>query len=121
VLAITFRRRALVGVPVLLVLWIPVFTVMRDFDLFWVMLTLISFLYLLRADAPVPDRRLSLAVGGGAVVLALVAQFVLPTTEPVQAGAPGTSIRAGASPIVNLGNDLRRDAERRAFTYSTES
>jgi len=121
VVAIALRRRALVGVLVLVVLWIPVFTIMREFDLFWVMLTLISFLYLLRADAPVPDRRLTLAVGGGALAVALVAQVVLPTTEPVQAGTPGTAIRTGDSPIVNLGNDLRRDAERRAFTYTTES
>ncbi len=121
IVAIALRRRALVGILVLVVLWIPVFTVMRDFDLFWVMLTLVSFMYLLRADAPVPDRRLSLAIGGGALVVALVAQAVLPTTEPVRAGSPGTAIRTGDSPIVNLGNDLRRDVERRALTYTTES
>src|SRR5690606_27191797 len=52
---------------------------------------------------------------------ALVAQVVLPTTEPVLAGPAGTAITTGDSPIVNLGNNLRRDVERRALIYSTDS
>ncbi|HEU4807500.1 MAG TPA: DUF3488 and transglutaminase-like domain-containing protein, partial [Homoserinimonas sp.] len=119
--AISLQRRAWVGLLVLVVLWIPVLTVERDFDLFWVMATAVAFLYLLRANAPVPDRRLTLSVGAGALAVALVAQVVLPTTEPVQAGTAGTAITTGDSPIVNLGNNLRRDVERRALIYSTES
>jgi transglutaminase-like putative cysteine protease len=121
ILAIGFQRRAGVGLLVLVVLWIPVLTVERDFDLFWVIATAVSYLYLLRADAPVPDRRLTLAVGAGALAVALVGQVVLPTTEPVQAVTQGTAITTGDSPIVNLGSNLRRDVERRALTYSTES
>lgn len=120
-IAVTFGARAIAGVPLLVVLWIPVLTVQRDFDLFWVMLTAVSFLYLLRAGSPVPGRRLSMAIGGGALVVALVAQVVLPSTEPAEAGSAGTAITTGSSPIVNLGNNLRRDLERRALTYSTES
>lgn len=119
--AVSLKRRAWVGVLVLLVLWVPVFTVERDFDLFWVMATAVAYLYLLRADAPVPDRRLTLSIGAGALAVALVAQVVLPTTEPAVAGSAGSAIRTGDSPIVNLGDNLRRDAERRALTYSTES
>ncbi|MEX1079079.1 MAG: DUF3488 and transglutaminase-like domain-containing protein [Homoserinimonas sp.] len=121
ILAIGLQRRALAGLLVLVVLWVPVLTAERDFDLFWVMATAVAFLYLLRADAPMPDRRLTLSVGAGALAFALIAQVVLPTTEPVLAGNPGTAIRTGDSPIVNLGDNLRRDLERRALTYSTES
>src|SRR5690554_385722 len=121
VLAIPLQRRAWVGALLLVVLWIPVLTVERDFDLFWVIATAIAYLYLLRANAPVPNRRLTAAVGAGALVIALVAQVVLPTTEPVLAGNQGTAIRTGDSPIVNLGDNLRRDVERRALTYTTES
>jgi transglutaminase-like putative cysteine protease len=121
VLAIALKQRAWVGLLVLVVLWIPVMTVERDFDLFWVMATAVSYLYLLRADAPVPDRRLTLAVGAGALAFALVGQVVLPSTDPVAAVNQGTAITTGDSPIVNLGSNLRRDVERRALTYTTES
>ncbi|MHA6694170.1 transglutaminase family protein [Homoserinimonas sp. A520] len=119
--AISLQRRAWVGLLMLVVLWMPVLTVERDFDLFWVMAAAIAYLYLLRANAPAPDRRFTLSVAAGALAVALVAQVVLPTTEPVQAGPAGTAITTGDSPIVNLGNNLRRDVERRALTYSTES
>ena len=121
ILAIALKQRAWVGLLVLVVLWIPVMTVQREFDLFWVIVTAVSYLYLLRADAPVPDRRLTLAVGAGALAVALVGQVVLPSTDPVEAVSQGTAITTGPSPIVNLGSNLRRDVERRALTYSTDS
>lgn len=121
IVAISLQRRAWVGLLMLVVLWIPVLTVERDFDLFWVMGAAVAYLYLLRANAPMPDRRLTLSVGAGALAVALIAQVVLPTTEPVQAGPAGSAITTGDSPIVNLGNNLRRDVERRALIYSTDS
>jgi transglutaminase-like putative cysteine protease len=121
IVAISLQRRAWVGLLMLVVLWIPVLTVERDFDLFWVMAAAVAYLYLLRANAPAPDRRLTLSIAAGALAVALVGQVVLPTTEPVQAGQVGTAITTGDSPIVNLGNNLRRDVERRALIYSTDS
>lgn len=121
VMAIALGARALVAIPLLVVLWIPVMTAERDYDLLWMVLTAVSFLYLLRAGESVPHRRLSLVIGAGSVALALVAQVVLPSADPVVAGNAGTSISTGASPVVNLGNNLRRDVERRALTYTTES
>lgn len=119
--AITLGKRAHVGVLVLVVLCIPAFTFMRDFDLFWVLLTVFSFLYLLRADSPVPDRRLTLAIAGGAVALALLAQPVLPSTRPAAVGTQSTKITTGDSPIINLGDNLRRKVDRQALTYTTDS
>lgn len=121
VLAITFRRRVFVAIPLLVVLAIPTFTVQRQFDLFWVLVVIVSFLLLLRVGAPLPARKLSIGIGATAVACALVAPVLLPSTEVGPADASSGSIRVGASPIITLGNDLRRDTERAALRYSTES
>ena len=119
--AISFRARAVVGLPLIAILWISLLAVQRELDLFWMIATALSYLYLLRAGAPIANGRLSMVIASGAIVTALVAQAVLPSTVAVSAGGPGTSIGMNASPVVNLGNNLRRDLETLALTYSTES
>ncbi|MCU1545406.1 MAG: hypothetical protein JWP30_506 [Homoserinimonas sp.] len=119
--AVTLRAPALVGIPVLAIFSIPMATTWRDVTMFWLVLTAVSYLYLLRAGRPA-RRRLSFAVGASAIVLGLVVPMAMPSAEPVTAsGGRIGLISMGVSPVVSLGENLRREAEHRALTYSTES
>lgn len=128
--AIAFRRAAGVGLLLLpLVLAAPAIG-RGSVDVFWLVVTALAFLYLLASshsvrERAVPGRRAwdAAAIAAAALVAALVLPVLLPTPQQLSvAGAGGAgSIVNGVNPIIRLGDDLRREDERVALTYSTET
>lgn len=112
------RVPAVAALPPLIVLDIPVAIRADVAEPIWFVLTAVAYLALLR----VGRRRTPI---GGIVlvtVLALVGSLALPgvfpeARQPVRDGGGG--LGTGLNPLINLGEDLRRDVTVDALTYST--
>lgn len=121
-LAVTFRRPALAAVPLAVILAIPTAVGNHLADVFFILLTAVCWLILLRAGQPHPQTSRSLAVATLAVVVALVVPVVLPTVEDRDPLGDGTSgFLANVNPVLTLRDELRRDFPRTILTYSTQS
>ncbi|MCY7325469.1 MAG: DUF3488 and transglutaminase-like domain-containing protein [Microbacteriaceae bacterium] len=119
VLAIALARPALAGIPLLGVLSIPAVTARDVTDLFVFALCAAAFLVLLVVGGQRRQPGLALGIGATAIVGALALPLVLPAVVFSAAGSPGLS--AGVNPVLGLGDDLRRSAEREVLSYSTAS
>jgi transglutaminase-like putative cysteine protease len=139
-LAVGLRWPALAGVPVLLPLTVPGFVVPDGADWTALVVTAIAYLVLLRVEVhlrpgPATENRVPVGAGnqGGTVlrgslaiaVLGIVGALVLSTTVP-QYGGPGTGPRSnsalfgsGITPMIDLGQDLRRPSPGPALHYRT--
>lgn len=121
--AISLRRPAIAGLILLVVTIVPS-VVVRSAEFGWLLLTGFAWLGMLAADRPFRGRRAwdAIAVGACAAVVALLAPVFVPVpSSGATAGPNGGEIRMGVNPIVGLGEDLRRPAERPALEYSTTS
>ncbi len=61
----------------------------------------------------------AIAVGAGSLAVALVLPFALPSVQAVGLTASGIAGSSVLNPIINLGNDLRRNDPLIAYTYSS--
>lgn len=114
------RTPAIAAVPVLVVLDIPVAIRANVAEPIWFVLAAIAYLALLRVG------RRRTPVGGILAVAAItiIGSLVLPAAfpparQPVRDG--GTALGTGLNPIINLGDDLRREFVVDALTYSTDA
>jgi hypothetical protein len=119
--AITLRAPALAGIPLLVILAVPALTLIDLSDALSFILTAVAYLWLLRAGRPVGQRRLSFALGAGAVAVAIVLPILLPQTSAPSAPLGNAGFSTGVNPVLSLGRDLRRFDEHTVFTYSTAS
>lgn len=121
-IAVTWRRPALAGVPLLVILAIPATIGIALSDGFSFVLSAVAYLVLLRAGQPLRQTGRSVGLGAVAVAVALILPLVLPPVEESEAttDAFGGYI-AGVNPVLNLGADLRRNLPRTVLTYSTLS
>lgn len=121
-IAVTRRLPALAAVPLAVILGIPSVLGIHLADVFVFVLAAIAWLVLLRAGQPFPQTSRALGLGAAAVVVALLAPVVLPHVDGTAAtGDAFGGYLAGVNPVLNLGNDLRREIPRTILTYSTAS
>ena len=137
-LAIGLRWPALAGIPVLVPVLTPGFVVPDGADWTALVATAVAYLVLLRVEvhlrpAPATERGTPVGQGTGAAVrgafsiaaLGIVAALIVSASVP-QYGATGTGGRtnsslfgSGITPMINLGEDLRRPAPGPALHYRT--
>ncbi len=122
------RRPALLAVPLLALLAIPVVVAPGALPLVSVLATAAAFLVVLALHRPA-------AVGGpggvsrliAAVSAALIAAVIVPGLLPTAvvganpAGTGPASLVTGVNPVLELGNDLRRSSPVEALRYSTDA
>jgi Transglutaminase-like enzymes, putative cysteine proteases len=114
------RVPALAAVPLLVVLDVPVAVRAGIAEPLWYVVTAALYLALLRVG------RRGAPLGGIAVVatLTIVGSLVLPAAFP-PARQPvrdsGGALGTGLNPIINLGEDLRREFTVDALTYTTDA
>ncbi|MCU1443940.1 MAG: hypothetical protein JWQ59_2090 [Cryobacterium sp.] len=151
VLALTLRWPALAGLPMLIPVAVPGLIIDGGADAGALMLTGAAYLVLLRVDVrvrrlaeatfPDPGRDAprviapvtrggpgplwgSLVVGGIGIVSALVLSTATPAFTAgslINSGANGQLFAAGVSPMVDLGQDLRRPQPGPALHYRTNA
>lgn len=150
VLAVTFRWPALAGLPVLVPITVPGLIVQGGADPLALTLTAAAFLVLLRVDvrvrrtaeaagpagrdaprvfAPVPRRGPgplwgAVTVGSIGIVSALVLSGATPALTgggPFGGSGTGVLFGAGVSPMIDLGQDLRRPKAGPALHYTTSA
>ena len=138
--AVTLRVPALAGVAALAAVLVPGFVLDDSGSMVPLVLTAVAYLWLLRVD--VRQRRgdarpagsvgpalsvgsggASLLVGAVSVVSALALSFVVPTVSPVTGpdSSSGALFGSGVSPMINLGQDLRRPEAQPALHYTSTS
>jgi transglutaminase-like putative cysteine protease len=126
VLANALRTPALAGIPLLVLLGVPSAITIDATDPIVFVLAALSYLLLLRANAPRRQtrqtRQTRLTLGLAAIVVggALLAPLVLPAVEPAQNGT-GSGFGSGVNPVLSLGANLRQDVEHTVLDYSTKS
>lgn len=120
--AVTWRRPALAGAPLAVILVIPTFIGVQLADVFIFILAAIAWLVLLRAGDPFPQTARALGIGALAIVAALLVPFALPHVDETDArgGGAGGNL-ASVNPVLTLGEELRREVPQTILTYSTQS
>ncbi|MFO7691432.1 MAG: DUF3488 and transglutaminase-like domain-containing protein [Cryobacterium sp.] len=132
--AVTLHAPALAGVAALAAALIPGFVLDDTGSMVPLVLTATAYLWLLRVDVrqrrgltrgglPAGSGGASLLVGSVTVVSALALSFVVPTLTPVTGPETnsGTLFGGGVSPMVSLGQDLRRPDAQPALHYTSTS
>ncbi|MET3769526.1 transglutaminase-like putative cysteine protease [Marisediminicola sp. UYEF4] len=119
VVAITLARPALAGIPLLGVLAVPAVTARDVTDLFVFALCAAAFLALLVVGGQRRQPGLAVGIGAAAIVGALTLPLVLPAVVFSAGSSPGLS--TAVNPVLSLGDDLRRSAEREVLSYRTAS
>jgi transglutaminase-like putative cysteine protease len=121
VLAVTLGRLALVGIPLLALVAVP--SLIDPLVLqpqFFVIVAAVYLALIVGAEGR-RYRRRAIAVGAGAVAVALVASIVLPPVfRDDNVSSQSTRYATGANPFVNLGDDLRRPEPVDALVYTTD-
>ncbi len=114
------RAPAIAAVPLLVVLDVPVAIRAGIAEPIWFVLAAVLYLALLRVG------RRAAPLGGVAVVavVAVLGSLLLPAAfpparQPVRDG--GTALGTGLNPIINLGEDLRREFVVDALSYTTDA
>ncbi|PJJ71708.1 transglutaminase superfamily protein [Diaminobutyricimonas aerilata] len=117
----TLRAPALAAIPALVLFAVPVVVAPSRSDAFWFLVAAAVYLVLLRPRGDGTGRRT--ALGAGAVVLtgAVVVPVLLPDVTSAPDPATGSGAQIGVNPILDLGDDLRRGTEVRAFSYETDA
>ncbi len=118
--AATWRRPVSAGVPLAVVLGIPGFIGIHLTDIFFFAIAAIAWLVLLRAGQPLRQTGRAFGLGAAAVVVALVMPLVLPPVDESKAtGDSFSGYLAGVNPVLNLGDDLRRQLPRTILRYNS--
>lgn len=121
-IAITWRRPALAAVPLAAIVGIPTVVGAQLADVFFIVLTGACWLVLLRTGDPFPQTARALGVGALAVVVTLLGPLLVPHVDG--AGARGdrfSGYLASVNPVLELGDELRRDVPRTILNYSPKS
>jgi transglutaminase-like putative cysteine protease len=119
ILASWWRVPALAGIPLLVVLAVPSTIDPELADPFFFALVAIVYLLLLRPRIGRSRPPVAIGLGAVAVVGALVLPLLLPpVTQPGESG-PNGGLTTGINPMLDLGEDLRRNSPTQALTYST--
>lgn len=121
-IAVSWRRPALAGVPLAIIVGIPTVIGFQIADTFLIIVTAICWLILLRAGQPFPQTARTFTIGALVVVIALVVPLVLPPVVGV--GGDGNGIGGAVvkvNPVLSLGSDLRRELPRTVLIYNTRS
>ncbi len=122
------RRPAYTAVPLLAILAVPIILAPGMLPVLAVLATAAAFLLMLALHRPAASG--GAAAAGRAIVVAagvlVAALLVPPLLPPVVAGAalPGTGLVGlvtGVNPVLELGNDLRRDSPIEALRYTTDA
>jgi transglutaminase-like putative cysteine protease len=119
--AIPGRVPAVTGVPLLAIVAAPGFVDSEYTDPLFFVITAAAWLLLLFVASSRVQPGVAMGIGATAVVAALVVPLMLPPVLPVDDTSSGDGYATGLNPIVDLGNDLRRDAPVTALTYVTTS
>jgi transglutaminase-like putative cysteine protease len=119
--AVPGRAPALTGVPLLAIVAAPGFVDSDYTDPLFFVITAAAWLLLLFVASSRVQPGVAVAIGATAVIAALVVPLILPPVLPVDDTSGGEGYATGLNPIVDLGNDLRRDAPVTALTYVTTS
>jgi transglutaminase-like putative cysteine protease len=120
--AIWWRVPALAGVPLLIVIAVPSFVESNLADPFFFELTAVAYLFIIRQRMRRIQPGVALAVGAIAVLGALVIPVALPPVTPGGGNGTGPALLVeNINPIINLGDDLRRQAPVSALSYTTDS
>ncbi len=122
------RRPAFTAVPLLAILAVPIVLAPGALPVLSVLATAAAYLLALALHRPAASGGAAaagraLAVAAGVLVAALLVPPLLP---PVVAGAalPGTGLAGlvtGVNPVLELGDDLRRDSPVEALRYTTDA
>ncbi len=121
-IAITWRRPALAALPLAAIVGIPTAIGTQLADVFFIVLTGVCWLVLLRAGDPFAQTSRTLGVGALAVAVALFVPLVLPQVDESSASGDGFGgYLASVNPVLALGDELRRGLPRTILMYSTES
>jgi len=118
--AIWWRRPALAGIPLLVVVVVPSFVMASLTDGFTFVLTAIVYLLIVLNRG----RRIQPSVAVSAGVVAVIGALIVPALLPPVAlgGSTGSGIGVLAqaiNPIINLGADLRESDATAALSYTT--
>jgi len=112
------RMPVLAGLPLLVLLLVPTTVDPQLHDPLTFVFTALAYLALLLVGNG-GARRVAVAVGAAAVVLALAVPPLLPPVQaPTSTGAGGGS---SLNPLISLGDDLRRTDPVIAYTYRSET
>jgi transglutaminase-like putative cysteine protease len=120
VVAIWWRRPALAGIPLLVVITVPSIVLATLADPLFFEFTAVAYLLLIRNRLLRLQPGVAISVGAIAVLGALIVPTVLPPVTPAEANGSGIGLIAtNVNPIINLGDDLRRATATRALSYTT--
>jgi transglutaminase-like putative cysteine protease len=113
------RVPAAAALPLLVVLDIPVAVRGGIAEPHWYVLTVVAFLALLR----VGRRRMPTTSVVGVAAAVIAGSLVLPVAFPEPQNAPraDSGVGTGLNPLIDLGDDLRRDVTVPAVSYVTDA
>jgi transglutaminase-like putative cysteine protease len=114
------RAPALVAIPLLTLLGVPVAVRSGVADPVWYVAAALVYLMILRRGQGLVLRPSVLGLGAAVVVGSLLLPSVLPTVQESESGS-GSGVDSSVNPLINLGDDLRRGSAVTAVTYSTSS
>jgi transglutaminase-like putative cysteine protease len=112
------RAPALVAIPFLTLLAVPVAVRTGVAEPIWYVLVALVYLAILRRGQWRSTLPPVLVLGAAVVAGSLVLPFVLPPVQQAEDGS-GTGVDSSVNPLINLGDDLRRGSAVTAVTYST--
>jgi transglutaminase-like putative cysteine protease len=119
---IWWRVQALAGIPLLIVIAVPSLVESNLADPFFFELTAVAYLFIIRDRRRRIQPGVALVVGAIAVLGALVIPVALPPVTPGGGNGTGPALLVeNINPIINLGDDLRRQAPVSALSYTTDS
>jgi transglutaminase-like putative cysteine protease len=119
--AIVLRSPALAGLPLVVLLAVPVYVDPGSSDPIVFVLAVIVYLLLLRVGSGRGQARLSLGLGAIVVVLALLLPLALPSIADRAKTPSAGDFGTGINPVLSLGSDLRQSANRPVLTYDSSS
>lgn len=121
-IAITAKRPALVGIPLVVLLAVPTIFEPSEADPWIFFLTAAAYLLLLYLGIGEARTGGAVGVAAAALVVALVVPIVAPTVTPDQDEASnGTGFTIGINTFIALGENLRRPNPSRVLEYTTTS
>lgn len=122
VIAVTWRRPVLAGVPIAVVLSIPTIIGTHLADVFIFVIAAVCWLVLLRVVDPLRQSARAFGIGALVVVVSLIAPLLLPQVEEPQTSGDGFGgYLASINPVLALGDELRRGLPRTILVYNTVS
>jgi transglutaminase-like putative cysteine protease len=118
-IVVWWRRPALAGLPLLVVLCVPGVISPELANPLYFAATAVVYLLLLRQWSRRSRRSVTIGLGAVAVLGAMILPVLLPPVTGTTEGSGGASLAAGINPIITLGDDLRRGEPTIALSYTS--